>query len=279
MTHATDGTGALASFWYYGKYDFGNLPADVPLILDSGAFSAYTLGAEIKLADYAAWARDLAGRYDFAFNLDVLAEPEASLANWHALRDMGVDTTPVIHFGSHPDAELPAYLAEGVDRVALGGLASGGATPQAKAWTAHVMRWLRDNAPHVATHGLGIHLRSSMARFPWTTTDSAAWTGPWRYGRSMLWDTVRKRWVTDEHTGATLQHPAVIRQHGGDPRELRKINAENRDQMIRVAARSEVIAANDWNASTKVPARRYLVEANGLHLEAAMQEASNLKGI
>ena len=180
-------TGVLASYWYYRAYNFDTL-GECPLILDSGAFSAHTQGVEISLGEYAEWCLSLPGRWMFAFNLDVLTDPVASLANWRALRALGVDTVPVLHFGELPEDHLPAYLAEGCGRLALGGLVikRSGAS-QVQAWTAYCFRWLRDNAPQVLVHGLGIHTSSRMAVFPWDSTDSSSLVMRYSYNQLKMW--------------------------------------------------------------------------------------------
>lgn len=274
-------TGVLASFHYYGKYDFTRLPDDVPLILDSGAFSAFTLGVEIKIEEYAAWALALGDRYDFAFNLDVLGDAEQSMRNWSWLQDAGVHTLPVIHYGTKPEDELPAYLAAGADHIAFGGIASAGATPQVAAWTAYTFRWLRDNAPHIKTHGLGVHMKSKMARFPWSTTDSASWTGAWRFGRCVLWDFRHRKWVAFDLDGrGAFKHGALIRAYGYEPAAVAVSTSATRLDVVRLVASSEARAALDHpgaryladasphnTQTTGEVVRRYLVEGAAVHLE------------
>jgi len=84
------------------------------ILLDSGAFSAWTLGIDIDLEKYASWVRQVAGykavRCLVPSNLDVIPEPEANKAeleqcaqegwqNYLRLKELGVEPMPVLHLG------------------------------------------------------------------------------------------------------------------------------------------------------------------------------------
>lgn len=242
------GTGVLTSFWYYRKFDFARIPEGVPLILDSGAFSAYTSGAEIALDDYADWCEALSGRYRFAFNLDVIGDPQGSFEQWLDLQERrGLRTVPVIHYGDRPEEVLPRYIDAGADRLALGGIALG-MTPQVMSWIAYVFRYLREHDLAVPVHGLGIHMRSKAARFPWATTDSSAFTGAWRFARLALWMPDRRRWVTVPLDGRMVyRYGNVIRFYGFEPEQVAVSNSSTREALVRLATRVECQAAADWN--------------------------------
>jgi len=248
--------GLLASFWYYRKFDLGAITPACPLILDSGAFTAHTQGGQIDMYEYAEWLDAAPRPYDFAFTLDVLGDERQSFLNWERLRKRGTDTVPVVHFGQTPDV-LQRYVDAGADRIALGGLASGGATPQAKAWTAVMFRALREHE-HVRTHGLGVHLSSPMARFPWTTTDSSTFGFAWRFARLMLW--TGRRWHTVPLDGkAIYRHAALVRSYGFEPEQVAVSTPETREDLVRFVMRIECRAATDYDAATRSRGDRYMV--------------------
>ena len=244
--------GLLASFFYYRTFDFGTLPPDVTLIMDSGAFSAWTLGKQITPADYAAWLKKWAGRYWFAFNLDVIGDEAGSYRQWMQLRDLGVNTVPVVHFGDQPDEVLARYLRQGdVPRVAISGGAMRAANRgQVLAWQAHVLRWLRDNAPETRTHGLGVHLASQLARLPWDTIDSSTYTMAWRFARLGLYRPKARRWKTVPLDGHTLpaKYGADVRHYGIDPGLVASSTPSSRPELIKLATRCEVLATVHYNA-------------------------------
>ena len=253
-------TGILTSFWYYEQYDFGRVPESVPLVLDSGAFSAFTSGGKVDIDAYGRWVAGLGDRVKFAFSLDVLGDEVTSLRNWrHLLDECGVMTMPVIHYGTRPEKVLPAYLEAGADRLAFGGIAVSGAGAQVQAWCAYVFRWLRDNAPDVQVHGLGVHMRSRLAAMPWDSTDSSAFTGAWRFARLALWDHGHSRWHTVPLDGkALLRYGRAVRYYGVDPHFVAKAEPTSREQLVRLATRIEAQAAADWDARGRRRAERYL---------------------
>lgn len=265
--------GLLASFWYYRKFDLGAITRACPLILDSGAFTAHTQGGKIDLYEYAEWLDAAPRPYDFAFTLDVLGDERQSFRNWERMRDRGTLTVPVVHFGQRPEA-MTRYIDAGATRLALGGLAGGGPTPQAKAWTAVMFRALRDQ-PDVLTHGLGIHLSSPMARFPWTTTDSSTFGFAWRFARLMLWD--GRRWHNVHLNGKDIyRHAALVRSYGFEPEQVAVSTPDSREDLVRFVMRVECRAAADYDAATRAQAGRYMVNTtfDPGDVLAAAEEAS-----
>lgn len=266
--------GVLASFWYYSTFDMTSISKDCPLILDSGAFSAYSSGGAVSLVDYARWVEGMSRPYDFAFTLDVLGDPVQSLANWRSLRDLGVDTVPVLHYGTLAGEFLPAYL-EGPNpatRIALGGLATGKAGPQALSWAAHVLAWMRDHAPATPTHGLGVHPRSHLAVLPFTTIDSSSFSSAWRYARAMLWNPITKRWVSVQLDGSSIfKYGKLVRYYGFEPSEVAESSPATRESLIRLIVRSEARAVADLFSGKTY----YLVDTGGItNLGPAADEAS-----
>lgn len=252
--------GVLTSFWYFRRYDYARLPADVPLIIDSGAFSAFTSGGTVDLLEFGEYLDRVTAQrpIDFAFNLDVLGDEEQSLRNWHSLREMGHLTTPVIHFGSKLEDTLPAYLEAGADRLSLGGLASPGGQKQKGAWTAHCFKYLRDHGLlELPVHGLGVHTSSALARFPFATTDSSAPGAAWTFGRARLWS--GKRWVNITLDGQMMhRYGAISRRYGFEPGEVAESTPESRRRLVELVTRSEIAAADHF-AGTR---RRYLVSTS-----------------
>lgn len=167
------------------------------LMLDSGAYGAWTHGAEIDRNEMVEWAemiRGLAATEEvLLFNLDVIpgekgrrateaeraAAAEQSAENAEALRAQGFSIIEVFHGG-----EPLRYLDEMLDRrqpgelIAVGGM---GALPMASKVTAcqqvfaHLgERYGWDALPPV--HALGIAVDTPLARrFPWFSCDATSW--------------------------------------------------------------------------------------------------------
>jgi hypothetical protein len=275
-------SGVLVSLWYYRNYNFDTIPREVKVILDSGAFSAYTSGGSVDPQDYADWMTRLAGRFEFAFNLDVLGDNDASFAAWEDLRGRGHETVPVIHYGTRAQDALPRYLDAGATRLACGGIVVSGAGPQVMSWIAHVFKWLRDNGhDDIPVHGLGLHMRSKLAVFPWATTDSSHYTAAWRFARLSLWD---RRSGHEAWRGIRLdgkqpyRHGPALAAYGVGPEQIERSTPANRDVLVRLATRSEVYAAEAWDRRRArhngTPTTRYLVDTAADLMPAHAQEVA-----
>ena len=78
-------------------------------VLDSGAFSAMNSGADVQLADYIAFCKDiLAGPRppEEVFALDVIGDELATARNTEAMWEAGIEAIPTFHIGSSTQALL-----------------------------------------------------------------------------------------------------------------------------------------------------------------------------
>jgi hypothetical protein len=175
------------------------------LILDSGAFTAWTKGKRIELGDYrrfAAWCRDrwpelwAGGELHFV-NLDVIpgvygrasTAPEratgmaASLANADALRADGLRVMEVYHQDEPPDF-LAALVARRRPGELLGLSPRNDLTPAARVtWVRQVYgAWQRAGTPIPPCHLLGATMRAIWETCPIYSADSITWINPQKFG-------------------------------------------------------------------------------------------------
>lgn len=231
--------GFLASYWYYRKRDLAEVPG--PLILDSGAFSAFTQGGAVDVDEFAEWidrVADANSNLRWAVNLDVIGDgargTAASLENWRYLtaraRTRSLSTgrpepeiVPVVHFTSPVpfEEQIKPYLDEGARRVCFGG--GVGAAPKASTqWAAYGLAWLRDNSPETLTHGLGVGPWVARARLPWDSTDCSDFGLGYRFGYVRMPHPERRAPVDIKlgtGTPPSRQAAQVIRRYGVDPRD------------------------------------------------------------
>jgi hypothetical protein len=242
----------LVSFWYYQtdravSQVLGALCAardrgqPVRLLVDSGAFSADTQGHRITVEDYRKWLTDLAvpefGPWMVgAITLDVLRDPEATYGNWTALRDAGLDTIPVVHLGD-PVTAVDNYVAAGADYLALGAMV-GRSIVRKTRWAAHVHRHLRDTAPDVRLHALGVSSQQLVEALPWWSVDSSSFGSGYRYGRIHLYDPTRRKLESVPLDGRTpYQFGRLLRDvYGVDPGDIERSTPENRTLLIALSA-------------------------------------------
>lgn len=198
---------------------------------DSGAFTVWTRGETIDLAEYIGWCQFYAAqRPDFIFiSLDVIPGTptrapskreqgraiKQSLANGDQLREAGVKIMEVFHWHeplSHLDL-LIERRQEG-ELLGVGGLAGPGSRDAKERFLASVFHHVRPEVGWqglVPLHGLGIAPDSTLCyRFPWFSVDSSSWSAAARFGRKVT--TSGGRGGEDKRTkDRTVRHVYVSR--------------------------------------------------------------------
>lgn len=173
----------LESWHYVGKQKFvDEMRADgAQIFLDSGAFSAYTLGVELKVSDYCDYIqrnRDILRVEDgvvMASVLDGIGDPLQTWRNQYEMELRGVRPLPCFHSGED-ERYLEHYVAN-YEYITLGGMV-GASTKQLCVWLDRMWdRYLTDGAGHpkVKVHGFGITAVPIMERYPWFSCDSSSW--------------------------------------------------------------------------------------------------------
>ncbi len=213
----------LVSYHYHRTTDLAELVdsfgGDVDLFADSGAYSAATTGATIRVADYAAWLADWAPLWTVRSGLDVIGDHEATARNTEALRAAGADVIPVFHVGE-PWSVLEVLCATN-PYVALGGMAlhAVGASKQRP-----LMRWLvkcfRIAEQHgTRFHGFGMTSAQLVKSLPFYSVDSSSYTLGIRWGLAYLWNepALRMESILFRNPDEVRPHADLFRTHGLDP--------------------------------------------------------------
>lgn len=153
------------------------------LIVDSGAFTAFNMGQPIKLADYEAFVREVGDdlRAHWAevrfVQLDEYGDHDATVRNYHLMREHGFDPMPVYTRGAPLSWLEECYAA--TDYVMFGGIVAGGGSSA-----------LREVMPAVGDrriHWLGFMNRNYLVRYRPTSVDSSAWMCCCRFGRLTMY--------------------------------------------------------------------------------------------
>jgi len=158
---------------------------NVSLMLDSGAFSAWTKNAQIDIQEYIQFIKDHLHCIDHYFNLDVIGEAEegakATYDNQMIMEKAGLSPIPVYHCGE--DISWLKQYAEDYGYVGIGGLA-GTPTRYRHNQLKRVFLAIADKEgyPTVKLHGFAITSIRTMIEFPWYSVDSTSWVLTSRYG-------------------------------------------------------------------------------------------------
>lgn len=160
------------------------------ILIDSGAFTAYTTGKVITVKEYGTWALEFKKQWECKvkslrfFNLDVIGSQEKSDINLHRLEQMGLEPIPIFTYDA--DIKHLIYYLENYEYIGFGGLV--GRSP------AVVMKWLdycykqvnnhyKKTGTLRKTHLLGITKQQILERYPLYSCDSSGWVACLRFGR------------------------------------------------------------------------------------------------
>lgn len=162
------------------------------VIIDSGAFTAWTSGKPIDPRDYAKWALDFKERWEhkmqalYFMNLDVIGDQDASWVNQSILEGLGLKPIPIITFGAEKRHLIKAL--DNYDYIALGGL-----VPYTRD-KAKLQKWLdfcfaiimqkyKATGVMPKIHLLGVTTDWVLKRYPCFSSDSSSWVSCLRFGR------------------------------------------------------------------------------------------------
>lgn len=174
----------LESYHYIGKGR--SMPTKIRdthrrVFLDSGAFSAFTKGIEVRIEDYVRFIQENTdiivqdGGALCASVLDAIGNCNETYANQKRMEAMGVKPLPCFHYGE-PEAALEYYLTH-YEYITIGGMVPI-STPQLRLWLDRI--WDKhitdkDGKPRCKVHGFGLTTLSLMERYPWYSVDSSSW--------------------------------------------------------------------------------------------------------
>jgi len=173
----------LESWHYVGKQKYvDNMRENkAKIFLDSGAFSAYTLGVTLSVEEYCNYIKrnqDIIRVEDgslMASVLDGIGDPQETFENQMAMERLGVRPLPCFHAGE--DERYLEWYIKNYDYITLGGMV-GTSTKQLETWLDRMWsEYLCDSSgnPRIKVHGFGITSVPLMERYPWYSCDSSSW--------------------------------------------------------------------------------------------------------
>lgn len=173
----------LESFHYVGKQKFVDEMRvnKAQIFLDSGAFSAFTLGVSISVEEYCEYIKrnmDIIRVEDnvvMASVLDGIGDPLQTWRNQLEMELRGAKPLPCFHAGE--DERYLEWYVKNYEYITLGGMV-GSSTKQLCIWLDRMWdRYLTDGSgrARIKVHGFGITAVPIMERYPWYSCDSSSW--------------------------------------------------------------------------------------------------------
>lgn len=184
----------LESYHYVHKPKYVNSMREngAKVFLDSGAFSAWTLGVELRVQDYVNYIKrnqDIIRVEDgnlMASVLDGIGDPQKTFENQMEMERLGVRPLPCFHFGEDP--RYLEWYVQNYDYITIGGMV-GKSVPDLISWLDHVwQKYMMDGSgnPRLKVHGFGITTTAIMERYPWYSCDSSSWIQATAFGALVL---------------------------------------------------------------------------------------------
>jgi hypothetical protein len=163
--------------WHAENEGKGNNWATNATMLDSGAFSAWSVGKEI---DFEALCVEAAKPcWDEVVALDVIGDGKASMENALKMKARGLTVMPVFHYGDDWGM-LQEYKDQFGDRIGLGGIATGISSIQRIKWLEQAFA----RGYPARFHLFGCIRRDILLNFPAVSADSSSWAAGTRFGVS-----------------------------------------------------------------------------------------------
>lgn len=164
------------------------------IMIDSGAFSAWTLKTQIDIDKYADFCQRLQKRPEnfYFVNLDVIPgvwglrptkdeiehSAQQGWKNMEYLESKGIKVLHIFH--QHEDFKWLDKLVEHQEYI--------GISPANDLQKGRRMQWLDKVFSRIKatrkTHGFGVAAKEIIYRYPWYSLDSVSWKAPCMWGRS-----------------------------------------------------------------------------------------------
>lgn len=171
-------------------------PKGLRFFLDSGAYSAWSVGKGVDIDQYIEFIRHNIEVIDVYPCLDVIPgkpgqnathreREEAAAATWENylyMKSEGLDPIPVYHYGESAKW-LTNMLDHKVGYIGIGGLV-GIPGDKRRLWLDRVFTMICDESgqPKVKTHGFGMTSIPLIFRYPWYSVDSTSWIKVSQFG-------------------------------------------------------------------------------------------------
>lgn len=160
----------LCSFWYFKNRrleDFCNEIGYTPeILLDSGAYSAYTKGRNINVLDYIEYIKSNRPYITSYITADVIGNEKSTYYLYRLMHSFGLKPVPVVHYGSQLLSEFFTSCI-----VALGNTVGIRDKHKVAAWCEAIKK----DFPCTELHLLGSSSRAILESGALYSCDSSSW--------------------------------------------------------------------------------------------------------
>lgn len=265
----------LLSFAFHGSTDLHEARKKMPcgrILVDSGAFSAWSTGKVIRLQEYAEFLQGYEGAWDHAITLDTIGDPVATKKNTQKLHAMGIPVMPVFTIGDTL-AEFDAMIKES-GYVCVGGVVGMNREHQVRR-VSMLQRRAEDLGGGI--HALGVGATDALVRSKPYSADASNVSGGFRFGTLVYWDGSKVRNASVREPKKFLQALPHLARHDIDvarllPNRRMPVGDERRELMLGMSY-AYAVADEYLKERNKVPVPEKISDLPGTHLYSS---ASNV---
>lgn len=164
----------LCSYWYFKNKPLSKFCEELgyrpEILLDSGAYSAFTKGKHVNVLDYIEYIRANQDYITSYVSLDVIGDSHMTSLLYKLMWSAGLNPIPVVHYGK--ELHLADYYRKGwPPLVALGGTVPIRDKRVVAEWCAEVKR----QYPYTELHLLGSNSKAILDSGVLASCDASTW--------------------------------------------------------------------------------------------------------
>lgn len=261
----------LLSFAFYAKDDMGKYRSLMPcgrLMIDSGAFTAATVGQVIDRAEYAEFLTTWGRVIDHAVTLDVIGDPAATRRNTRWFHQRGIPVMPVFTRGDKPK-DFDAMVRDS------GYVCVGGGVGMAQDLLVRRLWALQRRAEELGggIHALGVGNLNALRKIRPYSADASNVSSTFRFGNVVAYDGRRLRVFQHNDTAKLRTFHHVLKSQGISTTELvrtgRHPNGAARGVLMRGMSVAYACADED-TTRFNVPVPHSVEDTPGTHMYSAI---------
>lgn len=263
----------LLSFAFYGRDDIGAYRAKMPcgrLMIDSGAYTAASVGKVIELREYAEFLDTWRGSIDHAVTLDVIGDPAATARNTRWLHNQGHRVMPVFTRGGSA-ADFDAMVRDS------GYVCVGGGVGMPPAVVVRRLSALQRRAEELGggIHALGVGNMNGLRKIRPYSADASNVSATFIYGSLACYDGRNMRMIAHTDRKKVRAHMPYFKAQGiaRSVTEVVTTGRHPRGEGRRTLMRGMVmagVAADEDATRWEVPVPQGTTDTPGTHMYMAV---------
>lgn len=261
----------LLSFAFFNREDMSVYRRAMPcgrLMIDSGAYTAASVGKTISLTEYAEFLTTWRDAIDHAVTLDVIGDPVATRRNTRKLHGMGHNVLPVFTRGGTP-ADFDAMVRDS------GYVCVGGGVGMASKVVISRLSALQRRAEELGggIHALGVGNMNSLRQIKPYSADASNVSATFIYGNLVCWDGRNLKSFPHTDRKRLREHLVHFKAAGLSVTDIITTGRQPKGDARRVLMRGMALAgavadeeASRWN----VPVPHGTKDSSGTHMYMAV---------